>query len=294
MRPASARPAHAYAYRRDLEKGLSSSSPSAFARRCLPTKKTRWALIIVCGLIAVYHFSNQHSDGDERRHDEDFRSRARHDTEHLEDIWDDKPPAVQPKGWNKWGIELPFGGGHRGPPVVMEDKDEERIGSGGIPPDHRDQAKLQPPSPPKPFSPLGALSWIEPMHPDLSILPDPSELLPEIKLPEYFHPPVADPFPSERIREIISPPPVAVETGVWHVSESAFSHQWVPPDEWDDPKPMRRVQWEGFAGGRDRWESDAEKEVREERRDAVRRGFAFAWQSYKDNAWGMCTGGGYY
>ena len=50
---------------------------------------------------------------------------------------------------------------------------------------------------------------------------------------------------------------------------------------------MRKLQWDGFSTGRrDTWETKEEGEVRKERKDAVKRGFVYAWQKYKDHAWG--------
>ena len=164
--------------------------------------------------------------------------------------------------------------------------DGPRIGSGGVPPSQQDQSQFPFPVE-KPTDPLQLLAWIEPMHPDLTTLPAPSELFPGITFPEYFQPPPYDPYPSDRLRDIISPPPPnAAVQSPWYVPKKSFRNEWVPPAKWDDPKTLRRVQWDGFAGGRDRWENESERKVREERREAVKRGFAYGWQAYKDRAWG--------
>ena len=132
-------------------------------------------------------------------------------------------------------------------------------------------------------------SYIAPMHPDLSLLPSPSDLLSEVKLPAFLKPPETLPFPDTRLREIISQPPTEASgsTGSKTLPADAFSRTWVRPEIWDQPRgQMRRVQWEGFARGREGWESDEQRAVREERREAVKRGFAWAWQGYKTFAWG--------
>jgi mannosyl-oligosaccharide alpha-1,2-mannosidase len=70
--------------------------------------------------------------------------------------------------------------------------------------------------------------------------------------------------------------------------DDAYSKTWKKPDTWKgDRGEMRKLQWEGFSSGRsDTWETKEEGKVRKERRDAVKRGFVYAWQKYKDHAWG--------
>ncbi|ORX33405.1 glycosyl hydrolase family 47-domain-containing protein [Kockovaella imperatae] len=123
----------------------------------------------------------------------------------------------------------------------------------------------------------------------MSLVASPSELFPEISLQDYFKPPPEDPFPENLLRTIISPPPKTNNKNkdyVWEAGPKTFRHQWVPPDNWDEQKEVRKIQWEGFARGREGWENEAERKVREERKEAVRRGFAYGWQGYKDFAWG--------
>ncbi|KAL1412412.1 hypothetical protein Q8F55_000157 [Vanrija albida] len=68
------------------------------------------------------------------------------------------------------------------------------------------------------------------------------------------------------------------------IPPDAFSATWQAPDLWEKAgEGPQRVQWVGFDGAH---ESEAEKAVREARRDAVRRGFVHSWQAYKDHAWG--------
>jgi len=132
-------------------------------------------------------------------------------------------------------------------------------------------------------------SYIAPQHPDLTLLPAPEELFSEISLPKSLRPPNENPFPDTRLREIIDPnPPRDQDQAIeWALDPHSFNAKWKPPTDWKGPRgQMRRVQWPGFAGGRDRWESEKQKKVREQRRDAVKRGFAYAWQGYKDHAWG--------
>ncbi|KAK4689123.1 hypothetical protein P7C73_g984, partial [Tremellales sp. Uapishka_1] len=130
---------------------------------------------------------------------------------------------------------------------------------------------------------------IAPVHPDLSLLPEPSELFPEIDLSKPLPPPQSTPYPDSKLREIITPtletsdpPAVKQEMG-----KDAFARTWRAPADWNPPKKsLEKVQWEGFKGGKTRWETKQEMIVREERKQAVRRGFAHAWQAYKTHAWG--------
>ncbi|WVR05504.1 hypothetical protein IAU60_002522 [Kwoniella sp. DSM 27419] len=131
-----------------------------------------------------------------------------------------------------------------------------------------------------------------PMHPDVSLLPDPSDLFPEIDLASATVPPVVDEFPDDRLRDIISPPELSTEEP--EVAQrplssfpDSFANTWKAPGEWDGPKAaLKKVQWEGFRGGRDRWETEEQSKVREERKEAVKRGFKHAWEAYKRHAWG--------
>ncbi|RSH93732.1 hypothetical protein EHS25_006380 [Saitozyma podzolica] len=70
-------------------------------------------------------------------------------------------------------------------------------------------------------------------------------------------------------------------------SEGSFAARWSAPDTWE-ARPagtVKKVQWGGFEEGK-KWETAPQRQVRMERREAVRRGFAHAWQAYKDHAWG--------
>jgi mannosyl-oligosaccharide alpha-1,2-mannosidase len=131
--------------------------------------------------------------------------------------------------------------------------------------------------------------YIAPLHPDLSLLPDAEELFPEISIPQSLHSPKLKPYPQARLREIIDPEHSGAKQGTveWTMNPDSFYQKWKAPKEWNGQRgEIRRVQWEGFAGGRDRWETEEQKRVRENRRDAVKRGFVYAWQGYKAHAWG--------
>jgi mannosyl-oligosaccharide alpha-1,2-mannosidase len=126
--------------------------------------------------------------------------------------------------------------------------------------------------------------YIPPLHPNVNLLPPPSSLFTEVNLPMFLRPPDYTPFPETRLREIISPNPPEEPEAYGHVelSGTSFARNWEGKAVWDEPRgEMRNVQVGKFER-----ESEEEKKVREERRDAVRRGFAWAWQGYKDYAWG--------
>ena len=136
---------------------------------------------------------------------------------------------------------------------------------------------------------------LPPVHPDLTLLPAPSSLFPEIDdIHSFLKPPTYTPFPESRIRDIISDPPADEEPPdperYPKLREDAYFNTWTPPKVWDEPKgDVRKVQWEGFRTGRGDWETSEEKKVRVERKEAVRKGFVWAWQKYKDHAWGKSS-----
>ena len=133
---------------------------------------------------------------------------------------------------------------------------------------------------------------LPPVHPDLTLLPSPSSLFPEITdIHSFLKSPTYETFPDSRLRDIISDPPADEEPPdperYPKLSAEAYSNTWKAPKEWDEPKgEVRKVQWEGFRTGRGDWESAEEKKVRLERKEAVKKGFVWAWQKYKDHAWG--------
>lgn len=264
-------------YKYDVEAGL--SSPGRYARRFL-ARRARWILGVLVAAGVVLFLSDHGSapgklagplvDGERLAEDGVV-------SEGLEDIWEEEQVGESGKeggkGWN-WGFGLPF---HRPgltpTPTTTEDGGESGQGGGG---DEGTDVRL----------PID--DYIAPMHPDLSLLPPPSSLFSEVDLATFLRPPEIDPFPEERLREIFSEPPEEVVTqNGWIMPEDAYSRIWVKPEEWDEPKgEMRRVQWEGFARGREGWENAEQRKVREERREAVKRGFVWAWQAYKTHAWG--------
>jgi mannosyl-oligosaccharide alpha-1,2-mannosidase len=185
----------------------------------------------------------------------------------TEDIWSDMSPIEGDNDDFDYGYDYDIGGdgGDGGDWVLNE---------------YGDKFRRQP---------------LPPVHPDLTLLPSPSSLFPEITdISSFLKPPTYEPFPDSRLRDIISDPP-ADETPpdperFPKLPEDAFYHTWTPPTEWDAPKgEVREVQWEGFKSGRGDWESQEEKEVRLERKEAVRKGFVWAWQKYKDHAWGQSS-----
>ncbi|ODN87438.1 mannosyl-oligosaccharide 1,2-alpha-mannosidase [Cryptococcus wingfieldii CBS 7118] len=132
--------------------------------------------------------------------------------------------------------------------------------------------------------------WVQdiaPMHPDVSLLPKPSDIFPDLNV-SYSELPYGTPFPEEDLRKITSDPPDLPAEPANTMPLDAWSQQWKAPQDWDNKKTedIKRVQWEGFAGGRDRWESEKERKERVERKEAVKRGFRHAWEAYKAHAWG--------
>lgn len=126
---------------------------------------------------------------------------------------------------------------------------------------------------------------------DSGVVVDPADVFSDIDAATHLvPPPKADVFPAELERNIsLKPDPDAVELIMASIDipADAFSVTWKPPDlEEKTGGTARKVQWAGFDGAH---ESDAEKAVREARRDAVRRGFLHTWQAYKDFAWGRCS-----
>jgi hypothetical protein len=140
---------------------------------------------------------------------------------------------------------------------------------------------------------------LPPMHPDIASLPPPSSLFPEVSdIASFLRPPTYETFPGARLRDIISEPPQTPDedkskNGYLPMPDDAYSRTWKKPDQWKgDRGDMRKMQWEGFSSGRsDTWETKEEGKIRKERRDAVKRGFVYAWQKYKDHAWGESLAG---
>ena len=254
----------------DIEAGL--SSPGRYARRFI-ARRARWIAGAVIAAIVVLLLSDFGHRGSRR--ETDWQGQAEDAEEgnigELEDIWEGQigEESVGKEGGWGWGFGLPFGG----KPVVSPATDTMTIsgddGKGG------DHSAID--------------DYIAPMHPDLSILPSPSEIFAEVNIHSFLSPPTLEPFPEERLREVISNPPdegVSI-VGGYRIPDDAYSKQWVGPHMWDQPRgEIKRVQWEGFDGERVNLETTEQRDMRKERREAVRRGFVWAWQAYKDNAWG--------
>lgn len=127
-------------------------------------------------------------------------------------------------------------------------------------------------------------SHIPSFDPDISLLPLPSELFPEIQLDSFFRPPKIRVYPDSHLREIISPhpTPIAENLPVQTFPEDAFVLNWTGTADWDYQREQgMKIQFE-----RKDKESDESRRIRGERAEAVKRGFAHAWQAYKDHAWG--------
>lgn len=198
----------------------------------------------------------------------------------LSGIWDGQDDSEQGGKEAAWGVPMPLDDGHHKQANNKGQLEASQQNHMYVLNEHGDHFLSR---------------WkqtIAPMHPDLSVLPEPSSLFPEAKSSSFLTPPKLDPFPSSRLREIISDPPdqTSAHDGTANrveMSEEAYSKKWKGPEEWNASKEkLGKVQWSGFSGGRDAWENAKQKKVREERREAVRRGFVWGWQKYKDYAWG--------
>lgn len=187
--------------------------------------------------------------------------------EGMDDIWHAPQDSGHDENGNRWGDATR-------PTVPDKPKGDDVQWTTNI---HGDKFRRQP---------------LPPAHPDISLLASPSSLFPEVgDVKTFLKPPTYKPFPESMIREVISePPPVPpVDTsGYVSLPEDAYSKTWKGPEKWaDDKGDVRKIQWDGFSGGRkDTWETKEEGKIRIERRDAVKRGFVYAWQKYKDYAWG--------
>ncbi|OCF71491.1 mannosyl-oligosaccharide 1,2-alpha-mannosidase [Kwoniella mangroviensis CBS 8886] len=291
------------AYSQDVEKGL--SSPTKIARRFV-SRKPRWILggLILFGVVFYFYESgnggphgdlvppppphhhgpssphHEHGQGHDWSAGDDYEDDDYDidDDDDDDDDHDEDEDEEGGKGWKNW---LPFGGKPKRPPPNMgyeptktistEVEYEFIVDNNG---DHYIQDWVQP---------------IAPLHPDLSLLRPPEELLPEINLKESS-PPKEDVYPDDKLRMIISPTPPNEEIPRNVIPADAWSKMWMEerrPEDWKGHKgDMKKVQWSGFARGRDTWENGQQKKEREDRRDAVKRGFKHAWEAYKRHAWG--------
>ncbi|WVW82696.1 hypothetical protein I302_104707 [Kwoniella bestiolae CBS 10118] len=280
------------AYTQDVEKGL--SSPTKIARRFV-SRKPRWIVggLILFGVVFYFYESGPplppkdlapphppHHHGPPPGHgwsagdewDEDHNDDDDDDDEEEEE---DEEDEDEDKGWKNW---IPFGGKPKPPKVGTEPtKTSTEIQYDFVLDNNGDQY---------------VTNWVQPiapLHPDLSLLPPPEDLLPEINLRESS-PPREEVYPDDKLRMIISPTPDNEEIPRNTIPPDAWATKWMEerrPEDWKGQKgDMKKVQWSGFARGRDNWENAKQKKEREKRRDAVKRGFKHAWEAYKRHAWG--------
>lgn len=181
----------------------------------------------------------------------------------LDDIWDDLPPPIEGPPHGK-APEPPSRPPRPDHPryYIIDENDDHYLPNVG-----RKVASL---------------------HPGDKDLKKPEELFPDVDLATFFKPPKVKVFPEERLREIISDPPetdLPREEG--KLPPESFAATWKAPADWDAATPgAKEVQWSSFKTKDKAWESAKQKAIRIQRRDAVKRGFAWAWQGYKDKAWG--------
>lgn len=124
--------------------------------------------------------------------------------------------------------------------------------------------------------------------PDMSALPRPSDLFPEVDLGTYLQPAQPRLFPESHLRAIVSPeePPSEGEVKQKPLIADPYIAAWKAPKDWRGVRgEVKKIQWQGFEDGT-AWETKQQRTERRERAEAVKRGFAYAWQEYKDHAWG--------
>lgn len=124
-----------------------------------------------------------------------------------------------------------------------------------------------------------------PLVPNPDELMDPASFFPEVGT-DFLQRPVVKEFPDADLAMIVSaPPPDHEKHKQIELEPGAYSETWKGPEEWK-PKygNAKPIQWDGFKSGN--YESAERRKTREARRDAVKRGFVYAWQKYKDHAWG--------
>jgi hypothetical protein len=263
-KPGMSFPNRRYDFTYDAE-SLGSGSPANTAQptrliKRLITRKGRWLAGVLLAAGVVVYLTGPGS-GAGRTFGTGWEGKV--EVKDMEDIWDEKNGVV--------GDDAGYGGGLRPPTPVPRPVDDKVTGT---------------PTTPKTLN-TWYQGYIPPFDPDISLLPAPSSLFPEVNLPRFLKPPLSNPFPDIRLREIVSPDPPEEDVVSNHyvLAKDSFSQSWVGQKVWDEPRgEVRSVQLEGKAFPK---ESKSEKKIREERRDAVRRGFAWAWQGYKDHAWGM-------
>lgn len=132
---------------------------------------------------------------------------------------------------------------------------------------------------------------IPPVNPSKNDLADPALYFPQIDINAPLASPVINPFPADHMPWVASTPvedipglePDVAAEPLWQ--DEAFAKSWVHPqsDEWKGRAGSKRVQFDFDSAPR---ETEHEKQIRQARRDAVKRGFIFAWEGYKRHAWG--------
>lgn len=142
------------------------------------------------------------------------------------------------------------------------------------------------------MSPPAKPTWRDTLAPDepypYQLIPG-DDILPDVSERD-LQPPQVEPFPSELYSELYEdrksvldrPPLRPVQAPL---PDDAFVSTWTSPSWFDtdgsNRKEMPRVQAHSHPT-----ESRAQRKERLARRDAVRRAFIYAWQKYKDSAWG--------
>ncbi len=155
-----------------------------------------------------------------------------------------------------------------------------------------------------------------PFDPEPSDLPPPSDFFPSISTtqPSPLPPPSSHiPFPISELWTELYPPSlrsILLKTPVLESEKkpldpgTSFAASWQRPDWWESAiksggnhGSIPRVQFDFVKARKERkgrdhrgrgigWESTEERLLREERREAVKRGFLYAYGAYKDHAWG--------
>ncbi|WVO14368.1 hypothetical protein L204_102001 [Cryptococcus depauperatus] len=235
----------------DPEKGL-VSSPTHLARQLLVLKKPRWILVtLLCVGAGILYINSGNPPRLHRPHDSWY-------------------------GDKQWGPGGPW--------------DEDEIFAVGQLPHKSNNSSTRPH---KFIVDQNGNHFIQdwnqsiaPMHPHVSHLPRADLFFENLNVHDSGIP-VDRVFPDSNLRQIVSDPPDAPLDSAKTMPSDAWSQTWKAPDVWDRPRgEMKHIQWEGFAYGRENWESEEEKKVREERRNAIKRGFKHAWEAYKKHAWG--------
>lgn len=130
---------------------------------------------------------------------------------------------------------------------------------------------------------------LAPDTPSPDDLPNPEKYFSDVRV-DNLPPPDYKPFSMEGYSLLYhtpeQEPPVPAKPVVPPLGQDSFIKQWKSP-EWFHPdgrgrKEMPRVQHDFTTST----ETDEQRRLRHARRDAVKRAFVYAWQKYKDRAWG--------